>query len=262
MQTYDVAISYASEDLDRAAELSEALSSAGFKVFFDQDIEAKIESWGKGQQKNLRNIYKSAKCCVVLLSNNYFISPWTKLELRSAQNALPVVVGPLREKLRLPRHDVSWPSNGATELVEQIRQKLEQLELEKQERKRERSAMLLKGLGAVFTAAIGVAATAAANQKTQQRLEENTGSIDGHWVDMTGVAWEITQEGDRISLSGKAPNGIEIRAHGSRHGRDISAEWSSPIGQGAIKAAISSGGKIIQGYATGPHGAFPLNLSR
>lgn len=260
-ENYDVAISYASEDLNLAAELHKALTDSDLYVFFDRDAEAKIRNWGKNPRQNLRSIYKGSRCCVLLLSNNYFISQWTKLELRSAKNALPIVVGTLRDELRT-LHDIDWPAGGATALVPHVRDKLQQLERERLERHQQTVNRWKTGLGTLAGVVATIAATAIANQHTQARLEENTGSIDGHWVDCFGVAWQIEQDGYKIWLCGKAPNGVEISACGSRHGRSIRAEWSSPTGQGAIQAEIASGGKSIIGMASGYFGQFPFNLSR
>ena len=197
---YDVAISYVSQDLSYATELYEALYSSvisdnsdeRFNVFFDRDAKAKDLSWGKDVRKNLSRIYNNSRCCVILLSENYFMSQWTKLELRSASNALPVVVGPLQDDRR-KLHDIDWPGEGAAALVPRVRDKLEQLECEKTERRQQRHKLLKVGLTLTGFAATIIAANAAANQHTQARLEENTGSIDGHWVDSSGIAWQIVE---------------------------------------------------------------------
>ncbi|MEL7350372.1 MAG: toll/interleukin-1 receptor domain-containing protein [Cyanobacteria bacterium P01_A01_bin.116] len=258
---YDVAISYASENLERAEQLHEALTGSGINTFFARDAEAEILLWGKNPRKDMPKIYKEARCCVLLLSNHYFVSPWTKLELRSATNALPVVVGTIRDELRT-LHDIEWPQGGAAALVPHVREKLKQLENDRLERRQRWQNRLKIGVGALASVGSIIAVTAVANQRTQARLEENTGPIDGHWVDSFGVAWEIEQDGYKIRLYGKAPNGIDISASGSRHGRSIRAEWSSPKGQGAIQAEIAAGGKSILGMASGPYGNFPFNLSR
>lgn len=258
---HDVAISYASEDGDRARELYDELRATNLSIYFDGDDTERVRSWGKDLRKNLRNIYGEARCCIVLLSNNYLASQWTDLELRSARNALPVVVGRLRpEHRRL--HDLDWPAEGAAALIQHVLAKLEQLDEEQLERKRKRTARLKKGIGAFAGVAATVAATAAANRATQSRVEENTGPIHGHWTDSFGIAWEITQDGHTIELSGRAPDGSAINATGSRHGRSIRAQWASPFGQGAIKADIRAGGRRIIGTASGPRGPFPFDLSR
>ena len=83
-----------------------------------------------------------------------------------------------------------------------------------------------------------------------------------HWTDAFGIAWEITQDGHHIELSGRAPDGSDIIATGSRHGRSIRAQWASPFGQGAITADIREGGRRVVGTASGPRGPFPFDLSR
>ena len=258
---HDVAISYASEDGDRARELYDALRTTDLSVYFDRDDHARVESWGKDIRRNLRAIYSEARCCIVLLSNNYLASQWTELELRSSRNALPVVVGPLRpEHRRL--HDLEWPPDGAEALIPHVLTKLEQLDEESLERKRRRVVRFKKGLGALAGVAATVAATAAANRATQSRVEENTGPIDGHWTDSFGIAWEIVQDGHTVGLRGRSPDGTAIEATGSRHGRSLRAQWMSPFGQGAIKADVREGGRRIVGVASGPSGPFPFDLSR
>ncbi len=252
---HDVAISYRAEDISKAEALYEALASTKLRVFFDRNADSQITLWGKNVKRSLAKTYRQSSCCVLLLSDNYFQSQWTKLELRSSSNALPVVVGPLKDDHR-KLHDIEWPLEGAPALVPIITDKLERIKQEQEEFKKK----VLLGIGGLVTS---VAATAIANKHTQDQLEESTGSIDGHWADhFNRSSWQIEQNGHQVSLRGKLPNGIDILAFGSRHGRDVTAEWSSPMGRGTIQAKISSGGKMIQGQVLGMYGHFPFHLVR
>jgi hypothetical protein len=252
---HDVAISYRSENIDKAQELHDALTPLKLRVFFDKNINARIDNWGKDVRRSLAATYKSSLCCVVLMSDSYFQSKWTRLELSRSRRALPVVVGPLMERHRT-RHDIDWPVEGAMALVPTISEKLEKIKLENEER----TNTMHKMLGVAVT---GIAAISLATKHTQDKIEESTGSIDGYWTDMFNRAsWQIQQSGDQIFLRGKLPNGVDVAASGSRRGRDINAEWASQAGRGTIKAKVSSGGRLIQGQVLGMYGHFLFHLSR
>ena len=107
-----------------------------------------------------------------------------------------------------------------------------------------------------------MAATAAANKRTQARLEENTGSIDGTWTDVDGNAWKIEQDGAELTMIGRTPYGVDVNATGTRNGASIRAQWESPNGSGAIAAEITNGGKLIRGQVSGPVGVRFFVLSR
>lgn len=82
--TYDVVLSYAGEDREKAEALVTALQRRGVKVFYDQNEKAAI--WGKNLYTYLSDIYKNkARYCLMLLSYHYATKRWTKHELKSAQ---------------------------------------------------------------------------------------------------------------------------------------------------------------------------------
>src|SRR5260370_1690919 len=91
-RTYDVAISYASEDRRYAEDLASALKNRGVEVFYDPDEQADI--WGKNLVDILSDIYKNrAHYCVIFFSKNYAIKKWTKLERRVAQDRAREEIG-------------------------------------------------------------------------------------------------------------------------------------------------------------------------
>jgi hypothetical protein len=82
-ERYDVALSYASEDRERAEEIARGLTGAGKRVFYDHDIRSSL--WGKGLSQELEAIYsKRATFCVLLVSEHYKRKRWTLEELRAA----------------------------------------------------------------------------------------------------------------------------------------------------------------------------------
>lgn len=81
---YDVAISFAEEDILLAEDIVRHLKTRGVKTFFYKDEEA--ESLGEELLPYLFDIYQSrAKYCIVLISEHYLAKPWTKYELRAIQ---------------------------------------------------------------------------------------------------------------------------------------------------------------------------------
>lgn len=81
---YDVAISYASEDIAIPERLATMLQGRGIRVFFAKISEAKL--WGKDLYQYFINIFKnSARYCIIFTSQNYANKVWTKHELKAAQ---------------------------------------------------------------------------------------------------------------------------------------------------------------------------------
>lgn len=84
MLRYDIAISFAGEDRDVAAQIAAGLVTAGVKVFYD-DFE-KADLWGKDLYEYLADIYANhARFCIMLLSQNYERKLWTNHERKNAQ---------------------------------------------------------------------------------------------------------------------------------------------------------------------------------
>ena len=81
---FDIALSYAGEDRDRAKELAFALKRRGTRVFYDKDEAARL--WGENLFTHLTDVYQNrARYCVALLSKHYAEKPWTRRELAAAQ---------------------------------------------------------------------------------------------------------------------------------------------------------------------------------
>lgn len=81
---YDVALSFAGEDRNRAAELYEALKAKGLRVFYDQNELADL--WGKNLAEYLADLYSNrAKFCVMFISAHYIEKMWTHHERQAAQ---------------------------------------------------------------------------------------------------------------------------------------------------------------------------------
>jgi len=81
---YDVAISYASEDIVFPEKLATLLQERGVRIFFDKIYEAEL--WGKDLYRHFTNVFHSAaRYCVVFASEHYAGKLWTNQELRAAQ---------------------------------------------------------------------------------------------------------------------------------------------------------------------------------
>lgn len=83
-KSYDIALSFASEDRKYASKLANSLVSIGIEVFYDEFENAEL--WGKDLYTHLSSVYKDkAKFCVVFISKHYANKAWTTHELRNAQ---------------------------------------------------------------------------------------------------------------------------------------------------------------------------------
>jgi hypothetical protein len=81
---YDVAISYASEDVDKAGALAARLEEKGVRVFFDRSVQ--VELWGKDLSRLFRKVYgPKARYVLVLVSKHYAVKNWTDFEFGIAR---------------------------------------------------------------------------------------------------------------------------------------------------------------------------------
>lgn len=81
---YDIAISFANEDRDKAEQIATALRLRGIRVFYDKFEQVNL--WGKDLYEYLTEVYSSrARFCIPLISSNYAQKDWTRLERKSAQ---------------------------------------------------------------------------------------------------------------------------------------------------------------------------------
>ena len=82
--TYDVALSFASDDRSKAEQLATLLTGQGFRVFYDRYEQDVL--WGKDLYQRLQEVYRdSARYCVVFVSASYRARLWPNQELKHAQ---------------------------------------------------------------------------------------------------------------------------------------------------------------------------------
>lgn len=80
---YDIAISYASEDLEIAEKIAKAIKDQRLNVYFDQYYQ--FESWGKELPIVFKSVFsEKAKYCLILVSKNYLKKKWTDFERQLA----------------------------------------------------------------------------------------------------------------------------------------------------------------------------------
>lgn len=80
---HDVAISYASEQLDYAQEVANTLIAKGIRVFFDKFLETKM--WGKDLPSYLKKVYyDESQYCMIFISKDYVSKAWPTFELELA----------------------------------------------------------------------------------------------------------------------------------------------------------------------------------
>jgi len=82
--TYDVALSYASENREYVEEVATFLKEFGVRVFYDK-FET-VETWGKNLYDHLNDVYKNkAKYTMIFVSEAYAEKAWTNHERKAAQ---------------------------------------------------------------------------------------------------------------------------------------------------------------------------------
>jgi hypothetical protein len=83
--TFDVAISYASEQREYASKLNDELSSKGVNVFYDKDQDLESQIWGKEMGEYLADIYQNkSRYCIMLISKAYVSKAWPTFERQNA----------------------------------------------------------------------------------------------------------------------------------------------------------------------------------
>jgi photosystem II stability/assembly factor-like uncharacterized protein len=81
---YDVALSYASEDIKFPESLAAMLRGQGVRVFFDKYFEPEL--WGKDLDKHFTKVFKdNALYCIVFISQNYIKKIWSIHEFKAAR---------------------------------------------------------------------------------------------------------------------------------------------------------------------------------
>jgi TIR domain len=80
---YDLALSFAGEERNLAAELARRLDASGYSIFYDEFQQAEL--WGTDLSVALNNVYSNeARYCLVIVSASYVAKPWTNHERQSA----------------------------------------------------------------------------------------------------------------------------------------------------------------------------------
>ena len=81
---YDIALSFAGEDRERAEALAALLAEDGVRVFYDRYETAQL--WGKDLYQHLQTVYRDqAEYCLIFVSEAYARKVWTRHELKQAQ---------------------------------------------------------------------------------------------------------------------------------------------------------------------------------
>ena len=85
-KTFDVALSYASEDRAYVEVVASTLVAKDIRVFYDQYEE--VQLWGKNLYQHLSDLYeRQASVVIIFISRHYLEKAWTRHELASAQAA-------------------------------------------------------------------------------------------------------------------------------------------------------------------------------
>jgi len=130
---YDVAITYAAEDVAVAGEIARRLTDLGVRVFFDKFSQASL--WGKNLAERFRSAYgNKTRYVLVLVSRHYVVKDWTGFEFTIARGEaakrpeefiLPVrlddtpMLG-LRQEVAY----VDYQKEGSSRIVDLVREKL------------------------------------------------------------------------------------------------------------------------------------------
>jgi len=80
---YDITLSFAGEDRNYVENVANILADNDIKVFYDKFEEAEL--WGKDLGIHFEFVYRrSAKYCILFISENYEKKIWTNYEIRNA----------------------------------------------------------------------------------------------------------------------------------------------------------------------------------
>ncbi len=131
---FDIALSFAGEDRDKAESLANALKERNINVFYD--AFQKAELWGQDLYSYLSDLYRfRAKYCVVFVSEQYSKKLWTNHERKSAQERAfkenQTYILPIRiDNTEIPGllstvGYLNWNNESVTSIVNLIINKLE-----------------------------------------------------------------------------------------------------------------------------------------
>lgn len=130
---YDVVVSYAGVDREYAEKLVRLLQLQGVKVFYDQQAIDRLT--GEPLPEKLRDIYENqGRYCVILVSERYKASEWTRQELQAAlarmlRTKQPYILPILLDKTGLPEElskiaFLSWEMGSTDNIVDVVLKKL------------------------------------------------------------------------------------------------------------------------------------------
>ena len=130
---YDVALSYAEEDLAYSTDLANALNRRNVKVFFDKHEKSTL--WGKNLYTYLCDLYQNkAHYCLMLLSQHYASKLWPNHQREAAQARAfqenEEYILPVRlDETEIPgilqtASYLSWPPETAETIADAIVEKL------------------------------------------------------------------------------------------------------------------------------------------
>jgi hypothetical protein len=130
--SYDVVISYAGEDRERAVALVGALQQQNIHVFYDQQAIDRLA--GESLPEKLRDIYENqGRYCILLLSEHYKQKLWTMQELKAAADRLartPAYLIPiLLDESQVPKElsniaYLQWKTHDADKITDVLLKKL------------------------------------------------------------------------------------------------------------------------------------------
>jgi hypothetical protein len=130
---YQVAISFAGEDRNKAEALASLLRKKGIKVFYDAFEKEAL--WGQDLYSYLSDLYRfKARYCVMLISRDYAKKIWTNHERKAAQARafednrtyiLPIRIDNTEVPGVLPTVGyLQWEDEGAESIANLISEKL------------------------------------------------------------------------------------------------------------------------------------------
>ena len=79
---YEIVLSFAGEDRKYVEEVAQFLRTKDVSCFYDKNEEVTL--WGKDLVEHLDKIYRSARYCVMFISEHYYKKVWSNHERRSA----------------------------------------------------------------------------------------------------------------------------------------------------------------------------------
>jgi hypothetical protein len=138
---FDVCLSFAGEQRPYVEEVAALLRANGIRPFYDKYERANL--WGKDLYEHLDSVYREkAQFCIIFISEDYARKVWTSHERKAAQtralhNSIEYVLPVRFDDTEIPGirptlGHIDARSTKASELVELIREKLDNLASKRQ----------------------------------------------------------------------------------------------------------------------------------